>query len=289
MANVAPLLCRVLFFVSFFSAGFLFLCFSFSQLPLRGCETPLRGCETRLCFSFSQLPLRGCEKPTIDAGRHCSEHEVFPRRAPNRGGMSIFRVPCPMRVSCVMRRMSVVSFGLIRGRVEKVLFVPVWACYLVLACWAKPHSFPNGLQRPRINVLHQAVASGFRGRRSVLWKIKKAVATADNARISLGGAVEATATKVDKDNRGALSGANAAAVEDASATEQAKVRHFRTRSKTRHEGRTRTPEEAPQGSLITLASSAVSGARSSIDRPITMLRANTPHYYRRRQRWRSNH
>ena len=119
--------------------------------------------------------------------------------------------------------------------------------------------------------------------------IKKAVATADNARISLGGAVEATATKVDKDNRGALSGANAAAVEDASATEQAKVRHFRTRSKTRHEGRTRTPKEAPQGSLITLASSAVSGARSFVDRPITMLRANTPHYYRRRQRWRSNH
>ena len=31
------------------------------------------------------------EKPTIDAGRHCSEHEVFPRRAPNRGGVSIFR------------------------------------------------------------------------------------------------------------------------------------------------------------------------------------------------------
>ena len=52
-----------------------------------------------------------------------------------------------------MRRMSVVSFGLIRGRVEKVLFVPVWACYLVLACWAKPHSFPNGLQRPRTNVI----------------------------------------------------------------------------------------------------------------------------------------
>ena len=30
--------------------------------------------------------------------------------------------------------------------------------------------------------------------------IKKAVATADNARISLGGAVEAAATKADKDN-----------------------------------------------------------------------------------------
>ena len=54
--------------------------------------------------------------------------------------------------------------------------------------------------------------------------IKKAVATADNARISLGGAVEATATKADKDNCTALGGASAAAVEDASATEQAKVR-----------------------------------------------------------------
>ena len=58
--------------------------------------------------------------------------------------------------------------------------------------------------------------------------IKKAVATADNARISLGGAVEATATKADKDNCTALGGASAAAVEDASATEQAKVRSFRT-------------------------------------------------------------
>ena len=58
--------------------------------------------------------------------------------------------------------------------------------------------------------------------------IKKAVATADNARISLGGAVEAAATKADKDNRSALGGASAAAVEDASATEQAKVRSFRT-------------------------------------------------------------
>ena len=119
--------------------------------------------------------------------------------------------------------------------------------------------------------------------------IKKADANADNARISLGGAVEAAATKADKDNRSALGGASAAAVEDASATEQAKVRHFRTRSKTRHEGRIRMPEEAPQGSSITLASSAVYGARSSVDRPITMLRANTRHYYRRRQRWRSDH
>ena len=58
--------------------------------------------------------------------------------------------------------------------------------------------------------------------------IKKAVATADNARISLGGAVGATATKADKDNCTALGGARTAAVEDASATEQAKVRSFRT-------------------------------------------------------------